>query len=240
MNIKEWIKGLVYGHKANSAKYLAHLRQIGMAIGEDVVVYAPTKTRIDEQYPWMITIGEHVRIAEGAVILTHDYAWATLKVAKDGAILGASGPVTIGNNVFIGMNAIITRGATIGDNVVIGAGAVVTKDCLPNGIYAGNPARRIAELDAFYEKRCAQQLQEAKELAVKYYERFGKKPPEEVFHEYFMLFADIQTALSKPWCVNKMKLLGNFDVSCVYLRSHPPRFANYEQFLTYCFEQEIV
>lgn len=236
MSTKEFIKGLIYGHKASSEKYIAHLKRIGVSIGEDVVIYVPTKTVIDEQYPWMIKIGSHVRITQGVIILTHDYSWSTLKVAQEGVILGASGMVTIGNNVFIGMNAIITRGVTIGDNVVIGTGSVVTKDCLPNGIYAGNPARRIAELEDFCEKRKSLQLQEAKTLAVNYYERYGKKPPEEVFHEYFMLFTDAETASSKTWCVNKMKLLGNYDVSTEYLRNNPPCFENYESFLAFCFE----
>jgi len=239
MSIKESIRGLVYGYKASSEKYIAHLKRIGVSVGEDVVIYVPTKTLIDEQYPWMIKIGNHVRITQGVIILTHDYSWATLKIAHKGVILGASGMVNIGNNVFIGMNAIITRGVTIGDNVVIGAGSVVTKDCLPDGVYAGNPARRVAELDDYYEKRSSLQLQEAKALAVNYYERYGKKPSEEIFHEYFMLFTDAETACSKDWCVNKMKLLGNYNMSVKYLRRHPPRFENYESFLDYCLEMSI-
>lgn len=235
--VREWVKKLVYGHKASSQQYISHLREIGVTVGDDVVVYVPTKTLIDEQYPWMIRIGNHVRIAQGVLVLTHDYAWSTLKIAKKGAILGASGPVNIGNNVFIGMNAIITRGVTIGDNVVIGSGSVVTKDCLPNGVYAGNPARRIAELDEFFEKRQKLQLQEAKKCATMYYEKFGKRPQEEIFHEYFMLFTDVDTALNKSWCVNKMKLLGNYEESVEYLRIHPPCFASFEKFLDYCFQE---
>ena len=236
--IKSLVKKLVLGHKADSQRYISYLRSIGMDIGEDVVIYTPTDGIVDKQYPWMIKIGNHVRIAQGTIILTHDYSWSTLKVLKDGIILGASGRVTIGDNVFIGMNAVITRGVTIGNNVVIGTGAVVTKDCLPNGVYAGNPARRIAEIDDFYEKRKALQLSEARELARGYYERFGKIPPEEIFHEYFFLFTDAETALKKPWCVKKMELLGNYDASLTYLMNHPPRFANYEEFIAYCFSQE--
>lgn len=46
---------------------------------EAIALYIPTKTLIDEQYPWMITIGDHVRITEGVKILTHDYSWSVLK-----------------------------------------------------------------------------------------------------------------------------------------------------------------
>ena len=52
-------------------------------------------------------------------------------------MLGASGIVEIGDNVFIGMNTIIERNVKIGTNVVIGAGSVVTKDCESNSVYAG-------------------------------------------------------------------------------------------------------
>lgn len=51
--------------------------------------------------------------------------------------------VTIGNNVWIGDNVIITKNVKIGDNVIIGAGSIVTKNCEQNGLYAGSPARLI-------------------------------------------------------------------------------------------------
>ena len=48
----------------------------------------------------------------------------------------------IGRNVSIGSNATILP-VTVTDNVVIGAGSVVTNDILEDGVYAGNPCRRI-------------------------------------------------------------------------------------------------
>lgn len=52
-----------------------------------------------------------------------------------------SRPVKIGNNVWIGMNAIVLKGVTIGDDSIIAAGAVVTKDVPRGTTVAGNPAR---------------------------------------------------------------------------------------------------
>ena len=49
----------------------------------------------------------------------------------------------IGNDVYIGTNAIILAGVTIGDGAVVGAGAVVTKDVPPYAVVAGNPAKII-------------------------------------------------------------------------------------------------
>ena len=51
-----------------------------------------------------------------------------------------TGPVKIGDNVWIGMNAVILKGVTIGDNSVVAAGAVVTRSVPTNTIVAGNPA----------------------------------------------------------------------------------------------------
>src|SRR5256714_14156846 len=49
-------------------------------------------------------------------------------------------PVKIGDNVWIGMNAVILKGVTIGENSVVAAGAVVTKSVPANTVVAGNPA----------------------------------------------------------------------------------------------------
>lgn len=242
--IINFFKKLIYGKRSDSAAYICHLRKIGVAIGDDVTIYAPTKTFIDEQYPWMISIGNHVHITEGVKILTHDYSWSVLKVADNiaenyggGGIFGASGEVKIGDNVFIGMNAIILRNVRIGDNVIIGVGSVVTKDCERNFVYGGNPARKIMSLEQFYQKRKELQLKEAKELALAYYKRFAKKPDKEVFHEYFMLFADEQDILSCGAFNNKMNLCGNRQQSFVYSQENKPVFCSYEEFLNYCFDE---
>jgi len=55
-------------------------------------------------------------------------------------------PVRIGDNVWIGMGAIVLKGVTIGDNSVVGAGAVVTKNIPANAVVAGNPARIVKRL----------------------------------------------------------------------------------------------
>jgi acetyltransferase-like isoleucine patch superfamily enzyme len=52
----------------------------------------------------------------------------------------------IGNCVSIGSNATILP-IEICDNVVIGAGAVVTKNIVESGVYAGNPAKKIKEIN---------------------------------------------------------------------------------------------
>ena len=83
MFLKEWVKKFILGKRYSSETYVRYLRSLGVKIGQDCSIYAPTKTFIDVQYPWMITIGNHVRITEGVKILTHDYSWSVLKALPD-------------------------------------------------------------------------------------------------------------------------------------------------------------
>ncbi|MBA2270016.1 MAG: acyltransferase [Chthoniobacterales bacterium] len=57
-------------------------------------------------------------------------------------------PVVIGDNVWIGMGALILKGVTIGENSVVAAGAVVTKPVPRNVVVGGNPAVVIKEIRA--------------------------------------------------------------------------------------------
>lgn len=236
MNLKDFLRRVIYKEKATSESYIRYLRKIGVNIGEDCIFYDPSQSPIDVQYPWMISIGNHVKIAAGVKILTHDYSWSVLKLLNEheGEILGASGHVTVGNNVFIGRGTIITRNVTIGDNVIIGAGSVVTKDCVSNGVYAGNPARKITELESFYKKRKSAQLDEAKKMACMYVDRYGKKPEPEVFHEYFMLFCDGELICKNEVFRKKIELCDNAEQSLKYIELNPPLFSNYEEFIEYC------
>ncbi|MCU4925105.1 CatB-related O-acetyltransferase [Halobacteria archaeon AArc-dxtr1] len=55
----------------------------------------------------------------------------------------ADGPITVGNDVWIGTQSIVLSGVTIGDGAIVGAGAVVTDDVEPYAVVAGVPAERI-------------------------------------------------------------------------------------------------
>jgi acetyltransferase-like isoleucine patch superfamily enzyme len=57
------------------------------------------------------------------------------------------GPISIGNNVWIGINVTIVGPATIGDGVVIGANSLVMGTLESHGVYAGSPAKLIRRLD---------------------------------------------------------------------------------------------
>jgi len=62
----------------------------------------------------------------------------------------------IGNDVWIGINAIILDGISIGDGAIIAANSVVTKDVLPYTIVGGVPSKKIGErklAENFYSKK---------------------------------------------------------------------------------------
>jgi virginiamycin A acetyltransferase len=54
-----------------------------------------------------------------------------------------SGPITVGNDVWIGARSIVLSGVTIGDGAVVGAGSIVTDDVEPYAVVAGVPAERV-------------------------------------------------------------------------------------------------
>lgn len=90
-----------------------------------------------------ITIGDNCMLANRVYITDAD--WHDLYDRS--MFVGASAPVRIGNNVWLGDSVIVCKGVTIGENSVVGAGAVVVKDIPPNVVAAGNPAVVLKELD---------------------------------------------------------------------------------------------
>lgn len=84
-----------------------------------------------------IKIGNRVFISEGVTIIDSDVHSISNR--------NVSAPITIGDNVWIGINATILKGVTIGDGAVIGAGAVVTKDVPAKALVVGVPAKVIKE-----------------------------------------------------------------------------------------------
>lgn len=130
-------KRLVQGYRATSEGYVAHLKKIGVAVGEDCVIFSPGRTNIETLNPHLLTIGDHVAMTGPVTILTHDYSVGVTKTWTHGEILGSQKPVTIGNNVFLGWGCTVLAGTTIGDNCVIGAGSVVSGRVEGNSIWGG-------------------------------------------------------------------------------------------------------
>lgn len=233
MTIKNILKKLIYGHKADSLSYVSWLKSRGMRIGENVTIYTPTKCSIDETRPFMIEAGNNVEITEGITILTHGYDWTAFK-HYSGDCMGSCSAVTTGNNVFVGMNTTILKGSSIGNNCIIGANSLLTGDTYPdNSVIVGSPARVMCDLDTYYKKRAAAQLCEAKELYKNYKKSYDSEPPKEIFREFFWLFEDRNMELI-PCFQNVLKLGGEYEKADRRFRSTNPQFDSYEDFLNWC------
>ena len=125
------------------------LRKRGVIIGKNSEIQPNT---VFGSEPYLIELGDNVRIISGVQFMTHDGGLWVLR--NNGKLPNSDkfGKIKIGNNVHIGTNSIILPGITIGDNVIIGAGAVVTKDIPSNSVAVGVPARVIETIDEYYEK----------------------------------------------------------------------------------------
>lgn len=90
----------------------------------------------------LVSIGDHCFISHGVKFVNDTF----IKGKPAGGKRALWGETKIGNHVSIGTNATILP-VNITDDVVIGAGAVVTKDIVKKGVYAGNPARFIKDIE---------------------------------------------------------------------------------------------
>ena len=233
MSLKRFIKKLVYREKADSESYSSHLRSIGVSIGKGTSFIDPRTTVIDETRPWMISIGEGCCITAGVTVLSHDYGWSVIK-AVTGEVIGSCAPVNIGNHVYIGMHTTIIGGVSIGDNVIIGANSLVSKNIPPNSVVAGNPARVIRSLEEYRAKRKGKELEEAVCMVQKYMEVYGKRPPIEVMREHFWLFENNYDNLI-PEFKRVMSLVhGTENKSKAVFENHKKQFEDFEEFIKYC------
>jgi acetyltransferase-like isoleucine patch superfamily enzyme len=129
--------------------------------------------------PWMITLGKNVFITHNVAFVTHD--GGTLPFRRLEPTLEISKPITVGDNVFIGINTVVLPGVNIGNNVVIGAGSVVAKDIPDNSLAAGNPARVIKTADEYFEKLKKESLGfghlsgKEKDIALRKYYNYNNK-----------------------------------------------------------------
>lgn len=104
-----------------------------------------------------LKIGKFCSIGSGAIFIMagnqgHRYDWITSypfyysalnENAEDGFV--RAGDTVVGNDVWIGTEAVVMPGIKIGDGAVIGTRAVVVKDVEPYTIVGGNPAKPIKQ-----------------------------------------------------------------------------------------------
>ncbi|MFE0758665.1 acyltransferase [Inquilinus sp. NPDC058860] len=91
-----------------------------------------------------VRMGSWVRIAAGAMIAGFDHVSddPETPIAQQGV---SSKGIEIGDDVWIGANAVVTDGVRIGSHCIVAAGAVVTRDVPDYALVGGNPARVIRD-----------------------------------------------------------------------------------------------
>ncbi len=133
------------------------LRAFGAKIGRHVEVYPSCQI----QFPWNLSLGDHVTLAWGVKIYnlgrvtigshvvvsqyahlcagTHEYQVSGFPLVK--------GEITIADHVWIATEAFIGPNVEIATHVVIGARTVVTQSTQDHTVYVGNPARAVKGID---------------------------------------------------------------------------------------------
>ena len=118
------------------------------------------ESHVTNFYPWSrdkLIIGKFCQIASGVEFMMNDanhqmnavttFPFYTLEGWEmdipDPSEMPFKGDTVIGNDVWIGQNAVILPGVHIGDGAIIGANSIVGSDVDPYTIVAGNPAKPL-------------------------------------------------------------------------------------------------
>ena len=133
----------------NNDAYIKYLRSKNMRIGEGCNI---SKAADFGSEPYLITIGNNVRITKNVHFITHDGGLWTLRqiglIDKEAVKYGR---IKIGDNCNISW-VIIMPNVTIGDNCVIAAGAVITKDVPAGEVWGGVPGHKIETIEEYLNK----------------------------------------------------------------------------------------
>lgn len=190
LTLKKLDKILLKICRIKSSYFIWYLKKKGCVVGENCKFYDPSSNFIDLTRPYLLELGDNVKISRGVILLTHGFEWVVLRELYRRPF-GGCAPLTINDNVFVGMNSIILKGVTIGKNTIIGAGSVVTKNIPENVVAAGNPCVPIATIEEYYTKMLSREIVDAKCQARKIIENCKRNPIESDFYKsYFYLFIE--------------------------------------------------
>ena len=153
MSIFSLIKKRIILYRANRSQESKreYLRSLGCKIGDKTRFVGNAYAGDD---PFLVEIGEDCLISSNVRFVAHDGGVKVLNTLNyfDGQRMDKVARIKIGNNCFIGADAVIMGGVVIGDNVIIGAGSIVTKSIPSGSVAAGMPAKVICTIEEYYKK----------------------------------------------------------------------------------------
>lgn len=119
---------------------------VNNAVG-DVLIGDRTLIGISSIVIGPVVLGNDILLAQHVVLsaLNHGYADVEKSIREQKE---STEPIVVGDEVWIGANAVVTSGVKLGKHAIVAAGSVVTRDVPPYTIVAGSPARAIKEYDA--------------------------------------------------------------------------------------------
>ena len=207
------------------------MRSKGALIGEGTRFISPTRCSVDANRAEYITIGNNCCLSI-VTLLAHDYSWFTFLDAYNDIVPDGGGKIVIGNNCFIGYEAVILKNTEIGDNCIIGARAVV-KGKVPSGtVWAGCPAKQICTVEELYNRRKKNEIREAQYRRNIIRQKYKREP---TIHEMGM-FGFLFLPRSEE---NYNQYLKNIEFNGI--RNNPkvrtsffatePQFSSFEEFL---------
>lgn len=211
-----------------SENFLNRLRDKGVTIGEGTYAINPRTVQIDVSRPELISIGKHVFLHSGTVIMSHDWAgWCFVKSHNE--FIPSHGKVTIGDNVWFGENVTVCKGVSIGNNCIIGTGAIVTRSIPDNSVAVGVPARVISSYEDYYEKRRKEYVSECVEYA-KSILASGREPEREDFFDDYPCFVDGTNYMEYDYPYSRVFSPEEFEV---WKREHHKIFDGFDDFMSF-------
>lgn len=144
---------------------IAYARKLGVRLGEGCQILADPSVAFGSE-PWLIKLGNHVDVTLGVEFLTHEGGiWCARGIDEKYKELDCFSPITVGDNVMIGVHSLIMPGVHIGNNVIIGGYSVVTKDVPDGTIFAGAPAKQISTVERFMGHLAQRELVPTKRMS---------------------------------------------------------------------------
>jgi len=133
-------------YAAADARTVELLRRRGVRIGEGCRIYSLEFST----EPYLVSLGDRVGVSSGVKFVTHDGAAHLLR--RERPRIQFLGPIAVGDDCFIGENAILLPGTRLGDGCIVGAGAVVRGEIPANSLVAGNPGRVVGRASLLLQR----------------------------------------------------------------------------------------